>query len=92
MSSITNRLIFVLGDLSQCELKQMKPDASRPGKISIAFAYCMDGKKEESTPEITIACATKEFYSDPVSRTIRECEVMGVYVCIAAIQSTLLAD
>jgi len=69
-STTTGRLIFELGGLPERELEKLKAEAERLGKGSFAFAFYMDRQKEERERGVTIACTTKEFYTDKWRYTI----------------------
>jgi len=69
-STTTGRLIFELGGLSEREYEKLKAEAERLGKGSFAFAFFMDRQKEERERGVTIACTTKEFYTDKWHYTI----------------------
>jgi len=69
-STTTGRLIFELGGIPERELEKLKAEAERLGKASFAFAFFMDRQKEERERGVTIACTTKEFYTDKWHYTI----------------------
>jgi len=69
-STTTGRLIFELGGLPERELLKLKEEAERLGKGSFAFAFYMDRQKEERERGVTIACTTKEFYTEKWHYTI----------------------
>jgi len=69
-STTTGRLIFELGGLPERELEKLKAEAERLGKGSFAFAFYMDRQKEERERGVTIACTTKEFYTEKWHYTI----------------------
>merc|ERR1712008_474223 len=69
-STTTGRLIFELGGLPERELKKLKAEAERLGNGSFAFAFYMDRQKEERERGVTIACTTKEFYTEKWHYTI----------------------
>jgi elongation factor 1-alpha len=69
-STTTGRLIFELGGLPERELDKLKQEAERLGKGSFAFAFYMDRQKEERERGVTIACTTKEFYTDKWHYTV----------------------
>jgi elongation factor 1-alpha len=69
-STTTGRLIFELGGISERELEKLKAEAKTLGKESFAFAFYMDKSKEERARGVTIACTTKEFYTDTYHYTI----------------------
>ena len=70
-----SRLINLLGvkqicigvnkiDCDTAAYKQLKQEAERLGKGSFAFAFYLDRQKEERERGVTIACTTKEFYTE----------------------------
>ncbi len=69
-STTTGRLIFDLGGINEREMKKLQDEADRLGKSSFAFAFYMDRQKEERERGVTIACTTKEFYTDSYHYTI----------------------
>merc|ERR1712100_479515 len=69
-STTTCRLIFELGGIPEREMEKLKQEAERLGKASFAFAFYMDRQKEERERGVTIACTTKEFYTDKWHYTI----------------------
>jgi elongation factor 1-alpha len=69
-STTTGRLIFELGGIPERELEKLKAEADALGKSSFAFAFYMDKSKEERARGVTIACTTKEFYTDKYHYTI----------------------
>merc|ERR1711966_532500 len=69
-STTTGRLIFELGGLPERELEKLKQEAERLGKGSFAFAFYMDRQKEERERGVTIACTTKEFFTEKWHYTI----------------------
>jgi elongation factor 1-alpha len=69
-STTTGRLIFELGGLPERELEKLKAEAERLGKGSFAFAFYMDRQKEERERGVTIACTTKEFYTEKWHYTV----------------------
>merc|ERR1712160_73731 len=69
-STTTGRLIFELGGLPERELEKLKAEAERLGKGSFAFAFYMDRQKEERARGVTIACTTKEFYTESYHYTV----------------------
>merc|ERR1712115_154388 len=66
----TGRLLFELGGIPERELEKLKAEAERLGKASFAFALYMDRQKEERERGVTIACTTKEFYTEKWHYTI----------------------
>merc|ERR1712151_1423186 len=69
-STTTGRLIFELGGIPERDMQKLKEEAERLGKASFAFAFYMDRQKEEREREVTIACTTKEFYTEKWHYTI----------------------
>jgi elongation factor 1-alpha len=69
-STTTGRLIFELGGISEREYAKLKEEADRLGKGSFAFAFYMDRQKEERERGVTIACTTKEFFTETKHYTI----------------------
>merc|ERR1711915_227389 len=56
--------------MGERELEKLKAEAERLGKGSFAFAFYMDRQKEERERGVTIACTTKEFYTEKWHYTI----------------------
>jgi elongation factor 1-alpha len=69
-STTTGRLIFELGGIPEREMKKLTDEAATLGKQSFAFAFYMDKSKEERARGVTIACTTKEFYTEKYHYTI----------------------
>jgi elongation factor 1-alpha len=69
-SSLTGRLLYDLGGINEREMEKLRKIAEENGKPSFAFAYFMDNQKAERERGITIACNTKEFYTDRYHYTI----------------------
>jgi len=69
-STTTGRLIFELGGIPERELEKLKQEAERLGKSSFAFAFYMDRQKEERERGVTIACTTKEFFTETKHYTV----------------------
>merc|ERR1712216_778789 len=69
-STTTGRLIFELGGIPEREMAKLNQEAERLGKGSFAFAFYMDRQKEERERGVTIACTTKEFYTEKWHYTI----------------------
>jgi len=69
-STTTGRLIFELGGIPEREMQKLKDEAKVLGKESFAFAFYMDKSKEERARGVTIACTTKEFYTEKYHYTI----------------------
>jgi elongation factor 1-alpha len=69
-STTTGRLIFELGGLPERELQKLKDEAEKLGKGSFAFAFYMDRQKDERERGVTIACTTKEFFTETKHYTV----------------------
>merc|ERR1711998_84243 len=69
-STTTGRLLFDLGGIDQREMEKLQALADQLGKGSFAFAFFMDRQKEERERGVTIACTTKEFFTDKWHYTI----------------------
>merc|ERR1711868_253646 len=69
-STTTGRLLFELGGVPEREMQKLKEEAEKLGKGSFAFAFYMDRQKEERERGVTIACTTKEFFTDKWHYTI----------------------
>lgn len=62
-SSLTGRLLYDMGGIDERTMEKLRKKAEELGKPSFAFAYHMDNQKAEQERGITIACNTKEFYT-----------------------------
>jgi len=69
-STTTGRLLFDLGGIDAREMEKLKALAEELGKGSFAFAFFMDKQKEERERGVTIACTTKEFFTEKWHYTI----------------------
>lgn len=69
-STTTGHLIFKQGGINEREMEKYKKEAESLGKGSFGFAFVMDKQKDERERGITIACTTKEFYTDSKHYTI----------------------
>lgn len=69
-STTTGRLLFELGGIPEREMEKLKQEAENLGKSSFAFAFYMDRQKEERERGVTIACTTKEFFTEKWHYTI----------------------
>jgi elongation factor 1-alpha len=69
-STVTGRLLTLLGGVSERELEKLKAEAAALGKESFIYAFVMDKQKDERARGITIACATKEFFTPNFHYTI----------------------
>merc|ERR1712099_127910 len=62
--------MFKLGGINERDLEKLKKEAEAQGKASFAFAFFMDKSKDERARGVTIACTTKEFFTDKYHYTI----------------------
>ena len=69
-STTTGRLLFELGGLNERDLEKLKKEAQELGKESFLFAFFMDKNKDERERGVTIACTTREFFTDSYHYTI----------------------
>jgi elongation factor 1-alpha len=69
-STTTGRLIYELGGIPERAMEKLRAEADALGKGSFAFAFFMDRQKEERERGVTIACTTKEFFTDSYHYTI----------------------
>jgi len=69
-SSLTGRLLYDMGGIDERTMEKLRKKAEELGKPSFAFAYYLDNQKAEQERGITIACNTKEFYTDRYHYTI----------------------
>lgn len=69
-STITGRLLTLLGGVSERELEKLKAEAAALGKESFLYAFVMDKQKDERARGITIACTSKEFFTPNFHYTI----------------------
>jgi len=69
-STTTGHLLFELGGLDERTLTKLKEEAEALGKGSFVFAFFMDKSKDERARGVTIACTTKEFFTDNYHYTI----------------------
>eukprot|EP00343_Euplotes_focardii_P007109 CAMPEP_0205822666 /NCGR_PEP_ID=MMETSP0206-20130828/13458_1 /ASSEMBLY_ACC=CAM_ASM_000279 /TAXON_ID=36767 /ORGANISM="Euplotes focardii, Strain TN1" /LENGTH=468 /DNA_ID=CAMNT_0053119121 /DNA_START=62 /DNA_END=1468 /DNA_ORIENTATION=+ len=69
-STTTGRLIFELGGISERDMEKLRDEAGKLGKASFAFAFYMDRQKDERARGVTIACTTKEFFTERYHYTI----------------------
>jgi len=69
-STTTGRLLFQLGNLDERTLEKLRKEAAAMGKESFLFAFFMDRNKDERARGVTIACTTKEFFTDTYHYTI----------------------
>jgi len=69
-STTTGHLMFALGGLNKRDMDKLQKEADALGKGSFAFAFFMDKSKDERARGVTIACTTKEFFTDKYHYTI----------------------
>jgi len=69
-STTTGHLMFKLGGLNERDRDKLQKEADALGKGSFAFAFFMDKSKDERARGVTIACTTKEFFTDRYHYTI----------------------
>merc|ERR1711988_554462 len=69
-STTTGRLLFELGGVPEREMQKLKEEADALGKVSFVFAFFMDKSKDERARGVTIACTTKEFFTESYHYTI----------------------
>jgi elongation factor 1-alpha len=69
-STTTGRLIYDLGGIPEREMEKLRDEAKLQNKESFAFAFYMDRQKEERARGVTIACTTKQFFTDRYHYTI----------------------
>jgi len=69
-STTTGHLLFELGGLDERTLQKLKDEAKALGKESFLFAFFMDKSKDERARGVTIACTTKEFFTESYHYTI----------------------
>merc|ERR1712130_923058 len=63
-STTTGRLLFELGGMSDRDLDKLRKEAQELGKESFLFAFFMDKSKDERARGVTIACTTREFFTE----------------------------
>jgi len=69
-STTTGHLMFKLGGINERDMEKLQKEADALGKGSFAFAFFMDKSKDERARGVTIACTTKEFFTDKYHYTI----------------------
>ncbi|MDO9332914.1 MAG: GTP-binding protein [Dehalococcoidales bacterium] len=69
-STVTGRLLVLLGGVSDRDLEKLKAEAAALGKESFIYAFVMDQQKDERARGITIACTSKEFFTPQYHYTI----------------------
>ena len=69
-STAVGRLFFESGAVSEQEMKKLKDEAAKHGKVGFEFAYIMDKFKEERERGVTIDLAYKKIVTNKFSVTI----------------------
>lgn len=69
-STTTGHLMFELGGINERDMEKLRKEAEAQGKGSFAFAFFMDKSKDERARGVTIACTTKEFFTEKYHYTI----------------------
>jgi elongation factor 1-alpha len=69
-STTTGHLMFKLGGVNERDMEKLQKEADALGKGSFAFAFFMDKSKDERARGVTIACTTKEFFTEKYHYTI----------------------
>jgi elongation factor 1-alpha len=69
-STTTGHLMFKLGGIDDRQLQKLQAEADAQGKSSFAYAFFMDKSKDERARGVTIACTTKEFFTEKYHYTI----------------------
>ena len=69
-STIVGRLLFDSGAVSEQEMKKLREEAEKHGKVGFEFAYIMDKIKEERERGVTIDLAYKKIMTEKFQITI----------------------
>ena len=69
-STTVGRLLFDTGAVSEMEMKKLREEAERHGKIGFEFAYVMDKIKEERERGVTIDLAYRKIMTQKYQITI----------------------
>jgi elongation factor 1-alpha len=69
-STIVGRLLFDSGVVSEQEMKKLKEEAEKHGKVGFEFAYVMDKIKEERERGVTIDLSYKKILTQKYQITI----------------------
>jgi len=69
-STIVGQLLFQLGDVPEQEMKKLKEEAAKHGKVGFEFAYIMDKIKEERERGVTIDLAYRKIMTQKYQITI----------------------
>ena len=69
-STIVGQLLFQLGDVPEQQMKKLREEAEKHGKVGFEFAYIMDKIKEERERGVTIDLAYRKIMSQKFQITI----------------------
>jgi len=69
-STVVGRLLFDSGAVSEQEMKKLREEAEKHGKVGFEFAYIMDRIKEERERGVTIDLAYKKIMTEKFQITI----------------------
>ena len=69
-STIVGQLLFQLGNVPEQEMKKLREEAEKHGKVGFEFAYVMDKIKEERERGVTIDLAYKKVITEKFQITI----------------------
>ena len=69
-STIVGRLLFDTGAVSEMEMKKLREEAERHGKVGFEFAYVMDKIKEERERGVTIDLSYRKIMTQKYQVTI----------------------
>ena len=69
-STVVGRLLFDSGAVSEQEMKKLKEEAEKHGKVGFEFAYVMDKIKEERERGVTIDLAYRKIMTEKFQITI----------------------
>jgi len=69
-STTVGRLMFDAGVVSEQELKKLKEEAARVGKVGFEFAFVMDKFKEERERGVTIDLSYRKLVTQKYEATI----------------------
>ncbi|MBI4406842.1 translation elongation factor EF-1 subunit alpha [Candidatus Micrarchaeota archaeon] len=69
-STTVVRILYDTGALSENDLRKLKEEAAKAGKVTFEFAFAMDRLKEERERGVTIDIAHKDFHTQKYYFTI----------------------
>src|SRR3989344_1702900 len=69
-STTVGHLMFDLGSVTEQDMKKLREEAQKHGKVGFEFAYVMDKVKEERERGVTIDLSYKKFETDKYYFTI----------------------